>query len=104
MIIKPEGTQIIVSGGTATVNNGVGVVKINPSGLLASLNISFPTNPSDRDELLMIFGGSSLTSGLTITLLTISSTNVLGSVPIATAGTCVSYIYDAATNKWFRRI
>ena len=93
MILRPEGVQAI--SGSATINTGVGKVVVGVGSLIASLTITFPSSPADRDNLLMFFNGGA-------TLLTLTG-NILGSLPISAAtGAVMCYEYEAATNKWYR--
>jgi hypothetical protein len=101
-MIKPEGIQTVTSGSTVTVSNGVGILVVNPSSLLAALTVTFPSTPNDRDYLLMQFGGT-MTSGLVVTALAVTgAASIIGSVPVATAGMCSAWIYNVALNKWLR--
>lgn len=93
MILRPEGQQAITS--TATVTSGVGKVLIGAGTLIASMTITFPSAPNDRDNLLMLFNG-----GVTVLALT---GNILGTLPTSAAtGVAMCYEYDASTAKWFR--
>ena len=93
MILRPEGQQAITS--SATVSTGVGKVVVGAGSLIASLTLTFPSNPNDRDNLLIFFNGG-------VTLLTIVGT-ILGSLPTTAAtGACMCYEYEAATAKWYR--
>jgi len=93
MILRPEGQQNI--SGSATINTGVGKVVIGVGSLIASLTVTFPASPNDRDNLLMFFNGG-------VTLLTLTGT-ILGSLPTSAAtGACMCYEYEATTAKWFR--
>ena len=93
MILRPEGQQSITA--SATVSTGVGKVIVGVGSLIASLTITFPSSPSDRDNLLIFFNGG-------VTLLTLTAT-VLGPLPTTAAtGACICYEYEASVAKWFR--
>lgn len=93
MILRPEGQQVIT--GSATVNAGVGKVVVGAGSLIASLTITFPSSPNDRDNLLILFNGG-------VTLLTLTGT-ILGSLPTTAAtGIGICYEYEASVGKWFR--
>lgn len=93
MILRPEGQQNI--SGSATINTGVGKVVIGVGSLIASLTVTFPSSPNDRDNLLMFFNGG-------VTLLTLTGT-ILGALPTSAAtGACMCYEFEATTNKWYR--
>lgn len=93
MILRPEGSQTVTS--SATITTGVGRVIVGAGSLLASLTITFPSNPNDRDNLLLLFNGG-------VTLLTLVG-NILGTLPTTAAtGVGMCYEYEAVTSKWYR--
>lgn len=93
MILRPEGQQEI--SGTATISSGVGRVIVGVGSLIASLTITFPSSPQDRDNLLMFFNGG-------VTLLTLTAT-ILGTLPTTAAtGAVICYEYEAKSAKWYR--
>lgn len=104
MILRPEGEILVTATGTTNVSAGIGIVRVNPASLLATLTINFPAAPSDRDNILIFFGGTITGANTVVTLLTLTaSATILGSLPTtALAGTCIGYEYCAATNKWYR--
>ena len=102
--IKPEGSIVLTSSTSTTLSAGVSTVNINPVSALATLTVGLPTNPNDRDVVVFQFGGT-ITSGTVVTLFsTASSIGILPSqVPIlVSSGTCIMYIYNVTTNKWYR--
>lgn len=103
--VRPEGTQLITSAGSTTITNGVGVVVINPSLALATLTITLPSIPCDRDVILMQFGGT-VTTGTVVTLLSIlagGTPGIIGNPPTAaTANNVIAYMYNVTTDKWYR--
>jgi len=99
MILRPEGSQQITTTGSTQINNGVGKVVVGTGSLLANVTIPFPTNPSDRDNLLLFFNGG-------VTLLTLTSVLGLLTTPPAVAATGLAMVweFELTTNKWYRLI
>jgi hypothetical protein len=102
MILRPEGVQIHTSGSTVSVAQGVGKLMVNPSSLIAALTITMPSSPSDRDNLLIMFGGTITGISTVVTLLSFSGGSILGIVPTTQLAGSISYEYDASISKWFR--
>jgi len=100
VLTKPEGVQIVTSGSTVTVTTGVGLLKVNPTSTLAALAVTFPSTPSDRDVLIMTFGGT-LTSGTVVTLLSFVGSTI-GTLPTTALTGSIMWIYDASVAKWYR--
>jgi len=101
---RPEGIQVVTSGTSVSVSGGVGVLLINPATLLASLAVTLPSSPADRDELYIIAGGT-ITAGVVVTAFSIAGVSVIGSVPTGvTAGLSQVYKYFQSTGKWYRII
>lgn len=57
--------QVVTSGSTVTVNNGVNVLIIDPTSPLASLTVTLPATPSARNYLEIVFGRA-ITQGNTV--------------------------------------
>lgn len=75
--MRSEGLQIITEGSTATVSNGVRDVFIDPGSLLASMSLTLPAAPSDRDEIRIFFGGTIATGAAVVTVLSMLQTQVM---------------------------
>lgn len=57
--------QVVTSGSTVTVNNGVNTLIVDPSTPIASLTVTLPATPSARNYLEIVFGRA-ITRGNTI--------------------------------------
>lgn len=79
-------------------------VVINPSSLLASVTVSFPSDPIDGDELLVFVGGT-LSSGTVVTAYsTTNATIIQSSLPsYLVAGDFIHYEYNSGASVWFRK-
>jgi len=75
--------------------NGNIVLLIDPAGTLASLTVNFPNTPSDGDI-------ATISTSQTITSLTLGNGTILGTVTTLSANGFAQWIYNAASNKWFR--
>lgn len=98
--------QIYTSGTTLTVTDGVGVLFLDPATAVAALTITLAPNPSDGQRLRIVAGGT-ITSGTTITLLTISANTGQGLVGVGGAalfatGTSIALMYRTGIAKWYR--
>jgi hypothetical protein len=98
---QPEGIQVITAAGSTSVNAGVGIVMINPASALATVALTLPASPADRDDLYIIAGGT-ITAGTAVTVFSIVTT-VIGAIPTTmVAGQAIQYKYFQSTAKWYR--
>jgi len=101
--IVPSARQEVTTattGGSVTVNPGVGVLVLNSGSLLAAYTITLPTSPSDQDELIVIFRTA-------VSVLTFAGSNVqnTGLPGIVAVGTALRFYFDAGSatspGRWY---
>lgn len=104
--MQREGIQIITSGSSATINNGVGVVYIDPASVIAAFTLTMPSAPADRDEIVIGFGGTIASAGAVVTALTMAANTGQALVGIglasALSGNSMTYKYRLDINKWYQ--
>jgi hypothetical protein len=107
MAQRREGIQIVTSGTTATVSNGVGTFFLDLASLAATFALTMPSAPNDQDIVAILPGGT-ITTGTVVTLFTLSPNGgqtVVGSALTSTAlavGTIPTYQWRNATSQWYR--
>jgi hypothetical protein len=105
--MQREGVAIISSGSSATLGNGVGNVFLDFSTTSASFALTLAAAPADQDVVRIMPGGT-LTTGVVITLFTLSANSgqtIVGTALTSTAlaaGTVLAYQYRALTSQWYR--
>jgi hypothetical protein len=105
--MQREGRHIITSGSSATINNGAGTVYLDFSSTAATFALTMPSTPSDQDIIEIIPGGT-LTSGVVVTLFTLSANtgqSIIGTALSAVAlniGTALRYVYRASNSAFYR--
>lgn len=102
-----EGIQVITSGTSATITNGVGTVFLDMASLAATYTLTAPSTPNDRDIIRIIPGGT-ITTGTVVTLFTFSANSgqtivgvALTSVALA-VGTIPTFQWRNSTSQWYR--
>lgn len=85
------------TGATVQIDQGVGVLKLNPAGTLAALTVALPTGPLDGQTV-------EVATTQTITTLTVTASGAVvnngGVSATLTAGTRRTYTYVAASFAW----
>jgi len=91
---------IPTNGSVSTINPTVSTVIVDPTGTIASANISLPGNTQVYDGQTISFA-----FGATITTLTLfgNGATVMGGLTTAGVSTPAKYIYKTSTNKWYRQ-
>lgn len=96
----------ITAAGTYTVPKNTGTVFVDPTGLIASLTINLPTDPSDLDEVVIIFGAGAVALGvnlITTATITSSRTNMYVSLlGLIQSGRVMRFQYIQDKNAWFK--
>jgi hypothetical protein len=97
MIYNAFAKFVPTAGQNVVIGEFVDRVILNPAGLLATLTITFPTNPKDG-QIFTIF------SSQIVTTLTLVATGLTIQSPLTafTALGSAEYIYEAATSTWLR--
>jgi hypothetical protein len=105
--MRREGIQVVTSGTTATVSNGVGTFFLDLASLAATFTLTMPAAPSDQDIVAILPGGT-IATGTVVTLFTLSPNSGQSIVGVAlsgvalVAGTVPTYQWRNATNQWYR--
>lgn len=100
-----EGKQIITSGSSETINNGVGVVFIDPVSVLALFTLMMPDNPADRDEIIICAGGTIASPAAVVNGFAIQANTGQGLVGAGLAtllsGKSMVWIFRKDNAKWY---
>ena len=97
--ISPKRTtqrMVPISGETAeVVINGDAILLLDPATPLATLTIQLPAEPTDNDTV-------TIGSSQAVTAVTMTNGRVLGPLTGLVAGGFAKYIYNQASDRWFR--
>lgn len=102
-----DSIQVITSGTTATINNGVNVVWVDPSSTLASLAITLPAIPH-ASKFITFYWGGTMTSGNVVTSISfVGNTGqaiINASLPssILAGDFSISFKFRSSNSKWSR--
>lgn len=105
--MRREGVHTIISGSSATINNGAGTVFLDFASTAATFALTTPSTPSDQDLFSVVPGGT-ITTGAVVTLFTMTANSgqtIVGTALTSTAlaiGTIPTYQYRSATSQWYR--
>jgi hypothetical protein len=103
--------QVLTSGTSVTINNGVKRLFVDPASALASLTITFPSSPDDGQQIKIFFGGTinSASSDVVtggITSWTASPGSFVPNLPVSPtpikAGTLLIFEYRASGTYWYQ--
>jgi hypothetical protein len=105
--MRREGIQIVTSGTSATVSNGVGSFFLDLASLAATFTLTMPAAPADQDVVAVLPGGT-IATGTVVTLFTLSPNSgqtivgaALSGIALA-AGTVPTYQWRNSTSQWYR--
>lgn len=94
--------QVVVTGFSVTVANGIGILILNPAGVLATGTVIMPAGAGEGDRLI-------ITSTQTITALTVTANKgqTVSNAPTAltvsaTAPYGYEFVFDSDAATWYR--
>lgn len=104
---NPQGEYTISSGASSTIADDATIVRVNPGSLISAYTLTLPANPSDRQQLKILFGGTMSNGTMIITNLTLAANTgqsiVQASNPsLITSGDYLIYYFDNKTLKWYK--
>jgi hypothetical protein len=101
-----NGYQLQGAGSTVTVTANAGTAKFVVTGAISTLNLTFPTAPTDGQTFEVACpGGTASTVSMSATApsgVTISGTSFTSCTSGGAASNGAEWIYGAATNIWYR--
>lgn len=94
-----------MTGASKTIDDGVGVVFVDPAAIMTTGQIILPPNPYDGQRVRIVPGGTIL-AGTVVTLLTVlgnAGQGIMGAnTGIFTCGSSMVFMYRTSNAKWYR--